>query len=489
VLSGVTLHGNTVFPSGELAPLYREYLGRRVGPDEIAQIVGRITARYREAGFFLSHAVASRQPLPGGMLDVRVIEGYVAKVTATSPISRLADAAKEYAADVTEDRPLRLTTLERDVLLIRDLPGAVFRPSIAPIDEAAGRYELVLTVDPKPLSGSFAVDNRGPSYEGPWEAEASAALASAAIPFDELSATFFTVPAEPRELIAGAVGYSFPLGSSGLRGSLAASRSAIHPGDYLAPADLDGLTDTYRAGLNYPLLRTRDQSLWLAASFDLIESRENIPEGNLYDDHLRVLRGEATYAFVDPWGGSTRAFAQVSEGLSGLGASNLETSNPSTPNGHAAFTKVAASLTHERPLFGDFAIFFDLAGQKSWQPLLVAEQFSLGGARFGRGYDPAELLGDDALAGTVELRYGHALDWALLRAFQLYAFYDLGAVWNHDPDNLPRRGSIASAGAGARLTLAQDLLLSLELVRPLTMPLPPNFHKPLRAFVRVSKTF
>src|ERR1700721_12998 len=122
----------------------------------------------------------------------------------------LNDAASHYAADVTLERPLRLATLERSVLLLKDLPGIVATPSVAPIDESAGRYGLAVTIDPHPFSGFFAVDNRGPRYEGPWETEARASIASLAMPYDELTASFFTVPNEPRELIAGGAAYSAP---------------------------------------------------------------------------------------------------------------------------------------------------------------------------------------------------------------------------------------------------------------------------------------
>ncbi|MBV9551967.1 MAG: ShlB/FhaC/HecB family hemolysin secretion/activation protein [Alphaproteobacteria bacterium] len=489
MLAGVAIRGASVFDEAQLALLYREYVGRRIGAAEIAEIVSRITAKYRAAGYFLSHALAARQPSAGGVLDVRVIEGYIDKVTVNAPYDRLGEASQNYAEIVTAERPLRLATLERAVLLIKDLPGIAIAPSVAPIDEAAGRYELVLAIDPQTLSGSFATDNRGPRYEGPWQAEGSLSLASVAVPFDELSGNFFVVPNDPRELAAGGVGYGFPLGASGLRAALAATRSQIHPGDYLAFADLRGVTDTYRASLNYPLLRSRDQSLWFSGSFDTVQSREDTPVGNFFDDRLRVVRGDATYLVVDPLDGNSRVYVQVSQGLSGLGASRLATAMPSTPNGRAEFTKLAASLTHEQPLFGDFAAFVDIAGQKSWQPLLLSEQFSLGGTRFGRGYDPAELLGDDALAGAVELRFGRAVEWGVLRAFQLYLFYDLGEVWNRDPANLVRHASLASAGGGLRLTLAQDLSLSVEIARPLTLPLAPDFDKPVRAFARLSKSF
>jgi hemolysin activation/secretion protein len=489
VLAAVSIHGGTIFNSGELEPTYREYLGRRVGTEEIAQIVQAITAKYREAGFFLSHAVASPQPLAGGILDVRVIEGYIERVTITGRTPDLDPEVQPYTAGVIDERPLRLATLERTLTIVKDLPGLTYSPSITPVDEATGRYELVLSADAKLVSGWVAVDNRGAAYEGPWETEASAALTSLAVPFDELSMSFFTTPAKPRELIAGAVTYDAPIGSTGLRASLSAGRSSIHPGGYLASLDLQGVTDSFVGRLSYPLLRSRTQSLWISGSFNLVDSHEEVPGANVFDDHLRVFRADATYVVVDPWAGSTRAVAQISQGLNGLGASSTLSPNLSTPDGHAGFTKITSSITHERPIFGDLGIFFDLAGQKAWQPLLLSEQFSLGGSRFGRGYDPAELTGDDALAGTVELRYGHGVEWDILRSFQLYLFYDLGAVWNHGADSLLRRASLASAGGGVRLTLEQDFFVSLEIAKPLTLPLLPEFNKPVRVFARVSKAF
>lgn len=45
VLAAVSIHGGTIFNNGELEPTYREYLGRRVGAEEIAQRSPRNTAR------------------------------------------------------------------------------------------------------------------------------------------------------------------------------------------------------------------------------------------------------------------------------------------------------------------------------------------------------------------------------------------------------------------------------------------------------------
>jgi len=489
VLAAVSIEGSTVFTEEQLEQTYREYLGHRIDLDTVREIVRRISAKYREAGLFLSHAIAPPQSLSSGVLQVHVIEGYVERVTIRGAPRTQEQALRTYMAKLDGERPLRLTTLERSILIAKDLPGIAISPSIAPLDEAAGRYELVLIVEPRPLSGYVASDNRGPRYLGPWEAEASGAITSLVVPFDQLSTYLLTVPNVPRELLAGGIVYDAPIGSDGLRGSLAIARSSIHPGDYLAGLDLSGVTNNYVSRLSYPLLRARTQSIWVGGMFNVVESREDEPQLPIFRDHLRIIRADATYFISDGWGGSNKVFAQLSQGLHVLGASSLASANLSTPNGHAAFTKVAGSVTREQPIIGGFGIFFDLAGQKAGQPLLLSEQFSLGGSRYGRGYDPAQVVGDDALAGLVELRYDHGLGDGFLHSFQVYAFYDVGTVWNISANNPQRSASLASAGGGVRFALAERFSLSLELAKPLTRPLVPDRDKPVRVFARLSKEF
>ena len=489
VLSAVSVEGSTVFDKSSFETTYAEFLGRRVGIDAVREIVRRITEKYRSAGLFLSHAIALPQSLAGGVLHVRVIEGYIGKVTVTGAASPEEKGLRAYTANLLDERPLRLETLERAVVLAGDLPGITIVPSIVPIDEATGRYELVLTTEPRLVSGYFAFDNRAPRYLGSWEAKMRGAAASVLVPFDQLSATFSTAPDIPREFIAGAVTYDAPIGTDGLRGSLSFARSSIHPGNYLASLDLSGMTTSYLARLSYPLLRSRASSLWLGGSFSGIDEREDLPGFLLFHDHLRVFRADAAYYGTKDWGGIDQAFVQISQGVEGLGASDLASSNLSTPNGHAAFTKIYGSFTRLQPLVEDFSLYLDIAGQKAGQPLLLSEQFSLGGAHFGRGYDPGEVLGDDALAGAVELRYGHDLKGGFLRSFQLYVFYDLGAVWNISVNNPQRQASLASAGGGGRFTLAQGFFISIEVAKPLTRPLVPNADKPVRVFARLTKTF
>jgi hemolysin activation/secretion protein len=84
------------------------------------------------------------------------------------------------------------------------------------------------------------------------------------------------------------------------------------------------------------------------------------------------------------------------------------------------------------------------------QPLLVPEQFALGGEQFLRAYDAAELLGDRGFGLKVELRYSLTASGSA----QHMGFYDYGRVY-YNASSLPGQGA-ASAGAGPRLTQSRD---------------------------------
>jgi len=488
VLGGVVIEGNTVFNAAALSSTYEDELARDVDLAAINLILQRITAKYRDAGYFLSRAVAPPQSLERGILRIKVIEGYVDRV-AFSGADRGAQRLQPYFADVTAARPLRLATLERAILLVNDLPGLHVTPALTPVDEEAGRYALTLALDYRPFAGFASLDNRGPNSLGPWEAQASATAHSLLDDFDRALVSVFTTPAEPRELVSTELRYEHPLGSAGTRAALSVARSDVRPEGNLAPLDLKGTALRYLALVTHPLLRSRAQSLWLSGTFDVFDSHEHQQGAPLFNDHLRVLRAALDYAASDALGGVNEAYGEASHGLTILGASRADGALLSRSNGHADFTKLALTATRQQALVGDWSMLLGLAGQKANTPLLISEQFPLGGARFGRAYDPAEIAGDDGIAGSLELRFGHSIQQPWLRSYQIYGFYDLGAVWNMGVSDATRHQSLASAGGGFRLFLPHDVVGALEIARPLTRLVAAEGDKPVRVLVNLSASF
>jgi len=109
----------------------------------------------------------------------------------------------------------------------------------------------------------------------------------------------------------------------------------------------------------------------------------------------------------------------------------------------------------------------EISGSGQWSPhtLLSAEEFAVGGQRFGRGYDPSDISGSQGMAGAAELQYALPIEIPkIASSIQLFGFYDIGAVWGAGFT----RESMASAGGGVRFSLANMFKVQLEAAQPLT---------------------
>src|SRR5262249_11714256 len=105
-------------------------------------------------------------------------------------------------------------------------------------------------------------------------------------------------------------------------------------------------------------------------------------------------------------------------------------------------------------------------GQYAFEPLVVGEQMSFGGYQIGRGYDPAAISGDNAIAGSAEVRYDTRVDKYFIQTVEPYLFYDTAKVWN-------RRGgngaglALHSTGAGARVGFDHNISAGVEFAHTL----------------------
>ena len=104
-----------------------------------------------------------------------------------------------------------------------------------------------------------------------------------------------------------------------------------------------------------------------------------------------------------------------------------------------------------------------------------------------RGYDFAQRVGDQGVAGVGELRYDWPKALGAVDHLQLYAFADGGMVRNLDGGF--GDGSLASSGAGLRADVTGNLDFDLEVAVPLTEPRYDTGDRQPRINLRVSQSF
>lgn len=471
VLRKVNIEGNTVFSDDQLKFAYDGRLGKEISLLDAQTIVGRITEYYRNHDYILSQAVVPPQGIKDGVLNVRVIEGYIANVVVQGDVRESGSSRRlieSYAEHIKANRPIRTADLERYLLLIDDLPGATAKGLVRPSAKTFGAADLVINVTHKKYEGSYTLDNRGTKFVGPWQHSAIATANSALGLYDRTLLRIVTT-SPTSELRFVDIQHEEQLGNEGTRLVLDLSHSLTHPGDTLKPLDLRGESTAFETKLLHPFIRSRKENLVARALFNYRNTDTDVFDTtNLTTDRLRVLRAGGSYDFADGLLGVNLIDAQVSQGINVFNATkkgDLSTN----PNTDATFTKVNLDLARTQPLPRNFSLYTAATGQYAFEKLLAAEQFSLGGAGFGQAYDPAELSGDNGVAGKVELRYGQALNDQYVQSYQVYSFYDIGRVWLRQAgpggnDKL----SLASAGFGLRTNFSQNLSANLEVGDPLT---------------------
>ena len=126
VLQGISLDGVTVYRPSQLEALWKKYLGKTVSLKQAYDIAAALTAKYRADGYLLSSAFVPAQKISGGIVHIGVVEGYIQDVHMSGdiPPSRLTAAFRKHVLSLG---PLNIRVLEREMLILNDLPGTHFR--------------------------------------------------------------------------------------------------------------------------------------------------------------------------------------------------------------------------------------------------------------------------------------------------------------------------------------------------------------------------
>ncbi|WP_291603527.1 POTRA domain-containing protein [Bradyrhizobium sp.] len=485
VLTGVSVSGAIVLPPDRIATAYRPHLGKQVSQADLAAIASAISDIYRAAGFHLSRAIVPPQDVQNGRVQIQVIEGSIVQVNLKG------EGAEEFGvrpmlAPVLAEQPSRLSTLERQLLLINMRPGVrITDSSIEEIGGTSGRFRLTVTLKTWHVYTSFGLDNLGSSSVGPWQTYATGAFNSYLTPGDSLAVNLSTIANDPRELAFGRLSYDTPVGTDGVRLGASAVYSEVRPGDIRRL--YNDWTKTEALELRGSIAAVQSQSLTLtltaAAGFSNVSERDVF--GPIYNDHIRTVSLTSDYRVQDGFGGNNYLTLSYRQGLGIFGASGFGDNFVSRNGASSSFSVLDSWLTRYQTINEAWSIKLAAASQIASGPLFKSQQFYLGGAAYGRGYGSAEISGDNGLAGSFELRFDQKLNWRYWSGYQLYGFAEAGAVWN-DGYRLNDGLSLTSAGAGVRLFLWDDLQADLGVALPLSYRAPDNEQRSARFLFSLS---
>jgi len=485
VLRAISITGASALPHEQLATVYRPYLGRKVSQADLAAIAQAIGDCYRAAGFHLSRAIVPPQDIADGRVRIQVIEGGIVDVELRG------DGAEQFGVrpmlnPVLAEHPSRLATLERQLLLINGWPGVrIVDSAIEEIGEATGRFRLAVTLKTWHIYASLGADNLGSPSVGPWQTYAAAAFNSYLRPGDTLAVNLSTIANDPRELGFDRLSYETPVGVDGARLGASALYSEVRPGDYRRLTNDNTRTESFEIHGSIVPVQSQRSTLTLTASAGFSDVRERDVFGPIYNDKIRTVSLTSDYRLQDNFGGTNYATTVFRQGLDVWGASQSGEDFVSRFGAAPNFSVLNFYYTRYQTLNDAFSAKISMASQIASGPLYTSQQFYLGGASFGRGYGAAEISGDNGLAGSFELRFDRKPSWRYLSGWQLYAFFDAGAVWN-DGYRIGDGLALTSAGGGVRFFFWDDFQADIGVAFPLSYRAPDNDTRSARLLFSIS---
>jgi len=475
-LGYIDLDGVTAYPLAALQRGIEGRYGRTVTLAQVYDIAAELQRRYREDGWLLK--AWCREHLGSHEIPRRfeVLEGHISDIELQGDIGPSERLVRAYLAKVTAERPLKLATLERALLLAKDIPGIDVKGILQPADDVVGAARLIVVASRQRFSGLALVDNIGSSFTGEWELAARVAANAHTALGEEIGVQLQAEHlvdnafADQNNQKVGMLNGSVRVGDLGSYVSALVSYGDSNPGGIIEEFAYQSKKLLVSFRVVHPIIRARARNLFADIGFDYIDSDTDVFEDVPFvEDRLRVLTASLAFDFRDRFRGSSYLGLGLRHGLDAFDATPAEDPFASRFDADGSFTTVQFTASRLQAITDRWGLYVLTSAQYAFDRVLSDEEFDVGGIDFGRGYNPKELSGDDGIGLTAELQYTRPSQRDWLERWQAFAFYDFGYVRQQANDLLPSASaSLASAGAGVRTWFARDLSLELQVAPPLT---------------------
>lgn len=468
VVKQVQIDGITVLDDQQVGSLIDPYIDRDVSLDDMQELANRLTQLYRDQGYVLSQVIIPPQRIDGGAIRMSALEGHITQVTFAGDADTWLQAS---AIALTMERPLKISTLQRWLLLANDAPGLTVTGNLAPDPDVPLGSLLAIDVRRDSLGIVAGFDNRGSKYVGPWQAYTGLQWNGMLAHGDTFALRGYTSHPDG-QLKYVQIQQSFPLGTDGVRLETTADIVRSKPGDSLRALEAEGKTDAFKVALTYPLIRSLVQNLVIGVTAELSNSRTSILDEPAItpsvNDRTRVLSVVGSYNVAHGNGAVSSMQATLSRGFDVFDASQDNSQNPSRAGAQPEFWRGILEADHRLPLSGfkpGASLLFATLLQTSFgDSLLASEQAAAGGSLFGRGFDPATISGDQAVMGKVEFSvpfdFGREL---YLDKTEIYTFSDAAFVEDkRTASGIEPHRQLLSVGLGFRASPNEKVSAYIE---------------------------
>lgn len=464
IIKKIEVLGSTVLQD-KIADLVKSLESKRqVTFEQLLQLRSDITQLYIKNGYVTSGAfVPNNQDLSSGVVKIQVVEGELEGIELGGLRRLQAGYVRSRLKRAADSTPLNQKRLEEALQLLQLDPLISRVNAELTAGSTPGRNILKVTVKEALAfhAGVFTENSQSPSI-GSTEFGVFVADDNLLGFGDRFSFNYGITEG----LNLYDISYAIPVNSHNGTVSFRYNNSDSHIIE--APfRDLNIRSEiqTYSLGFRQPLYRSPTSELALGLALDLRRNPTFILNNIPYSFSEGPDKGKSNVTiirFSQDWvkRSANRVLAARSQFSLGVDAFDATTNNTGTDG---RFFSWLGQFQWVQQLSPRTLLLTRFTAQLTGDSLLSLEKFSVGGLDTVRGYRQNQLVTDNGVVGSVELRFPPISNY---KAFQLAPFFEIGTAWNNRESD-PRPNTLASLGLGLIFQPSRELNLRLDYGIPL----------------------
>jgi hemolysin activation/secretion protein len=496
-ISEYRVEGAHLLPRDVVEQTVYPYLGPGHTTEDVEKARAALEKAYNAAGYQTVGVEIPQQQVRNGIVTLRVTEGSVGKLRVHGSRYYSLQEIKAEAPSLAEGAVPNFHDVQRDIVALNQQPDRRVTPALR-AGETPGTVDVDLNVeDTLPLHGSIEYNNRN-------SINTTQSRLTASLHYDNLwqlghslSFTYQVAPQRPSDAEVYSLSYLARIPQISWLSFLVYGVKQDSDVSTIGAIDVAGRGEIAGARAILTLPYSEGFFHTLSMGFDYKHFDQGVTlSGQTVQAPITYYPLTATYSAT--WmqdTASTQFDTTLTMHLRGMGSdpAAFDTKRFKS-SGDFFYLRSDVSRTQELP-FG-FQGFGKLQGQLASDPLVSAEEIAGGGLDTVRGYLESEVLGDNGIMGTLELRspslptfFGKDAGKSFINDWRVYLFADGGTVSINAP--LPDQQSIfnlASWGGGSRVKLLDHLNASVDIGIPLISQAASNAHDP-RVLFRVWTEF
>ncbi|HEX2542403.1 MAG TPA: ShlB/FhaC/HecB family hemolysin secretion/activation protein [Caldimonas sp.] len=437
-VKGFRIAGLTTTQAEPLLPALQKYVGAGKTLADLEDAAKDVEVVLQRRGLFLAQVYVPEQTLSDGVVTLQVLEGRIGSVKVeVGPGVRVAAERLDRIVAILRGNPVAERELvERALFTLGDLRGIAVSTALTP-GNTIGHADLVVKVSKgADFATTIDVDNGGSLFTGRFRVNAG---------FDWFNPSGRGDVASLRAQVTTNLGAKFvraswltPINAVGTKFGVAASYLKYELGSALfSSLAADGTAEAYSLQLLHPLIRSRNNNVFLQASTDyrrfedrvqaipLVTKKDIAPYvtlGVVGDFRDTFAGGGITNYTVNAVGGRLR-FRTEDEAV--VDAANYRSAGK--------YAKLQLGASRLQVLPNKHYLFVSAVAQLASKNLDSSEKFSLGGPYGVRAYPSPESPSDSGLITTWEYRAPLPItrvpgDWI----FTVFGDYGVGRL-HQDP--------------------------------------------------------